>query len=51
MALLLILALLADVAYNVGRVVMYSYPLYLPVAAVFLDEVLETAEPRSGGRS
>ena len=34
---LLILAMIADVVYNVGRIAMYSYPLYLPAACAFLD--------------
>jgi len=38
---LLILALIADVVYNIGRVVMYSYPLYLPAVACFIDDVLK----------
>jgi hypothetical protein len=38
---LLTLALIADVAYNVGRVVMYSYPLYLPAVSGFIKKVLE----------
>jgi len=38
---LLILALIADVVYNVGRVVMYSYPLFLPAVACFIDDVLK----------
>jgi len=38
--ILVCLALLADVKYNIGRVAMYSYPLYLPAAAVFIDTVL-----------
>lgn len=38
---LTILALIADVEYTVGRVVMYSYPLYLPSVGCFIDEVLE----------
>lgn len=39
--LLLMLGLLADVGYNVGRVLMHSYPLYLPAAACLLDDVLK----------
>lgn len=35
---LFVLALSADVVFNVGRIVMYSYPLYLP-AAVYTFEV------------
>lgn len=38
---LLIFAMLADVVYNIGRIVMYCYPLYLPAASLYLDEVLE----------
>ena len=41
MLLLLTLAMVADVAYNVGRVVMYAYPLYVPAAAVYIDEMME----------
>jgi hypothetical protein len=39
--ILLIIAMLADVVYNIGRIVMYSFPLYLPATAVYFDEVLE----------
>jgi len=38
---LLILTFITDVGFNVGRIVMYSYPLYLPAAACFIDTVLE----------
>lgn len=46
---LVLLAGLADVIYNVGRVAMYGYPLYLPAAAALIDELRErrTAAPRS----
>ncbi len=37
---LVLLALIADVRYNVGRVAMYSYPLFLPAAACLIDDVL-----------
>lgn len=39
MLALLGLALLAGVVFNIGRIVMYSYPLYLPAAACFMDRV------------
>ena len=35
---LLILAVVADVQFNMGRIVMYSYPLYLPALARVLDD-------------
>jgi hypothetical protein len=38
--ILLIIAMLADVVYNIGRIVMYSFPLYLPATAVYFDEIL-----------
>jgi hypothetical protein len=41
------LALLADVRHNIGRVAMFSYPLYLPAAAVFIDTVLLGSLSRS----
>jgi hypothetical protein len=37
---LLMLALFADVGFNIGRIVMYSYPLYLPAAGAFIDDAL-----------
>ena len=43
---LLALALVANVVYNVGRVVMYSYPLYLPPTACFIDNLLKLEEIR-----
>jgi hypothetical protein len=41
MLILFILALMADVVYNVGRIVMYAYPLFLPAAAVSISELLK----------
>ena len=38
--ILVCLAVLADVKYNIGRVAMYSYPLYLPATTGFIDSVL-----------
>jgi hypothetical protein len=38
---LLILTFITDVGFNVGRIVMYTYPLYLPAAASFIDTVLK----------
>ena len=38
---LLALALVADVSYNVGRIVMHAYPFYLPAAALFVGELVE----------
>ena len=38
------LAVLAGVVFNIGRVVMYSYPLYLPAAAYFIDRVLGVSQ-------
>ncbi len=37
---LLILAFIADAGYNVGRIVMYAFPFYLPPIACLLDEWL-----------
>jgi hypothetical protein len=39
--ILIILAMIADVVYNVGRIAMYSYPLYLPAVACFIDDTLK----------
>ena len=40
---ILLLALAADLDYTVGRIVMYTYPLYLPAAAVLVDRFAEHA--------
>lgn len=45
---LLMLALSADVVFNVGRIVMYSYPLYLPAAA-FAFEVYMVSDRAQRG--
>lgn len=39
--ILVILAFTANLEYTVGRIVMYSYPLYLPVVACYIDDVLK----------
>ncbi len=36
---LLILALLTTKGYNIGRIVMHSYPLYLPYLVFFIDDI------------
>ena len=45
---LIILAMFADVVYNIGRVAMYSYPLYLPAVACFIDDILRPEETPCG---
>ena len=37
--ILILLSFISDVVYNVGRVVMYSYPFYLPVIACLIDDI------------
>lgn len=37
--ILIIIASIADVSYNVGRIVMHSYPLYLPGLALYFDSL------------
>lgn len=44
MLVLLTLALTANLGYTVGRIVMYSYPLYLPAATCFIEEMLTGKE-------
>jgi preprotein translocase subunit Sec61beta len=39
--ILIILTMIADVVYNIGRIAMYSYPLYLPAVAYFIDDTLD----------
>lgn len=36
------LALVGDVKLNIGRIIMYTFPLYLPAISTFLDDVLNT---------
>lgn len=38
---MLVLAGIADVVFNVGRIVMLTYPLYLPAVSAFIDSVLQ----------
>jgi hypothetical protein len=42
MLVLLILAMIADVVFNIGRITMYSYPLYLPALSAFIDHILNS---------
>jgi hypothetical protein len=44
--ILVLLATMADTAYNIGRIAMYTYPLYLPSLSDFVDEVLEMVGDR-----
>lgn len=37
---LVVLAMIADVVYNIGRIAMYSYPLYIPAIGAYIDNVL-----------
>jgi len=46
--ILVILAMFADVVYNIGRIAMYSYPLYLPAVACFIDDILGLKETSLG---
>jgi hypothetical protein len=41
LVVLFLLAFIADVGLNVGRAVMYSFPLYLPAITAFIDDILE----------
>jgi len=44
LVVLLLIALVADLGLNVGRIVMYCYPLYLPSVCSLLDHVLPTSD-------
>jgi hypothetical protein len=44
LVILVALASIADVDYNVGRIAMYSYPLYIPALAGFVDDALDSAQ-------
>ena len=45
------MALAADVKYNIGRVAMHCFPLYLPFAVLYIatisDSLLKTDHPDS----
>jgi len=41
LVVLVVLAMLADVVYNMGRIAMYAWPVYLPAASVAVDALLE----------
>lgn len=41
------ISFVVDISQCVGRIVMYTYPLYLPAIAAFLDDLLES---RTNGR-
>lgn len=49
-ATMILLAGLADVAYNVGRIAMYACPLVLPAATQIADDLFGDAQPRLGGQ-
>jgi hypothetical protein len=44
---LLMLGLVTSLAYTAGRVVMYSFPLYLSAASLFIDREAASADERS----
>lgn len=46
---LTVLACLVNVQYNIGRIVMYSFPFYLPAAASCLEDLLNGERARAGG--
>lgn len=48
LAAVVMLSMFADVVYNIGRVAMYAYPLYLPAAACFLDDAFGLKNPDEG---
>ena len=37
---LFFLAMIADVVFNMGRIVMHSYPIYLPAVSIFIEKKL-----------